>query len=76
VLKKINWKLPSPFSWNILIPCYEKEFRNIILEENLIIKLKNSHDNFSGVWDFLLRYAKTMEFRDFSLEILRGRNFL
>jgi hypothetical protein len=25
------------------------EFKNIILEENLSNKLKNSHDNFSGV---------------------------
>jgi hypothetical protein len=46
-----GWKLPSPFSWNTVIPMLWKdflEFKNIILEENLIIKLKNSHGNFSG----------------------------
>jgi hypothetical protein len=28
------------------------ELKNIILEENLTIKLKNSHDNFSGEKNF------------------------
>jgi hypothetical protein len=50
--------------WKIIL-----EFKNMILEENLCNKLRNSHDNFSGVrvsmlWDFLLEYPKTMKFRD------------
>jgi hypothetical protein len=40
------------------------EFKNIILEEKLSYKFKNGHENFSDVRDFLLRYSKTMKFRD------------
>jgi hypothetical protein len=56
------------------------EFKNIILEENIIIKLTVmtilQAKGFPWFWDFFLRYAKTMKFRDYSLEILRGRIFL
>jgi hypothetical protein len=44
------WKLPVPIK-SYSDPMLWKnfwEFKNIIFEENLIIKLKNSHDNFSG----------------------------
>jgi hypothetical protein len=42
------------------------EFKNIILEEKLSNKLKNGHENFSGVRVsiVLLGYPKTMKFRD------------
>jgi hypothetical protein len=50
-------------------------FKNIILEENLIIKLKKTVMTIFQAKGFP-RSPKTMKFRDFSLEILRGRNFL
>jgi hypothetical protein len=37
------WKLPSLFSMNTLIPCSEKTFKNIILEEKLPNKFKYGH---------------------------------
>jgi hypothetical protein len=48
------WEPPSPFSRNTLISCSEKSSWNMMLEEKLSNKLKNSHDNFCGVKVFMV----------------------
>jgi hypothetical protein len=49
-------------------------FKNIILEEKLSKKLKNSHENFSDIKVFLALISQNHE--EIYREALRGRNFL
>jgi hypothetical protein len=67
------WKLPSPISWLALIT-FSEELNNIILEEKLAKKLKNSHENFSCVKVTIILglFAWSSEIY---MEVLREINF-
>jgi hypothetical protein len=75
-LQSLLREYSDPMLWKIFL-----EFKNIILEENLSNKLKNSHENFSAVKVSKVSMTSCLDIlKPLSSEIYRealyGRNFL